>query len=273
MNQLPDLNQFSKNRIRKFLLRWEIVVLAALIFVITFSLSRDFYVALLVGFVTYVGHMVTVFTNWRIAVERAWEAKKKELDKWDFYSRDRDRPWLVFIEKPVVYATERADNMSFYSEWLVIEQGRIIVNPGESTVTDDQVAYQLSNPRTYAWDGSTPKLWIFWLLLIGIPDWWRTLIPHQSVDSKGRLTSSQSFEPITSKATLIHDALYQYLQDIPMAQKEADSLFREILIENGFPRWLASVYYHVVVRLSTKVDQTGLGQPSRFQCNTFNQLH
>ena len=102
MNQLSDLNQFSKNRIRKLLLRREIMVLAALIFVITFSLGLEFRFALLVGFVTYLGYIVTVLTNWRIAAERAWNAKKNELDKWDFYSRDRDRPWLMFIDKPVV---------------------------------------------------------------------------------------------------------------------------------------------------------------------------
>ena len=71
MNQLSDLNQFSKNRIRKLLLRREIMVLAALIFVITFSLGLEFRFALLVGFVTYLGYIVTVLTNWRIAAERA----------------------------------------------------------------------------------------------------------------------------------------------------------------------------------------------------------
>ena len=44
-------------------------------------------------------------------------------------------------------------------------------------------------------------------------------------------------------ASLVHDALYQYLHLIPIAKAQADRLFREMLIDAGITPWTATIYY------------------------------
>lgn len=76
----------------------------------------------------------------------------------------------------------------------------------------------------YAWDGCSPKFCIFDVLL-GTPD--------GVVDSTTKL-------PKTYYASLIHDALYQFLLDgLPFTRREADRCFLRLMGQTGFaPRYL-----------------------------------
>ncbi|MGH2360849.1 MAG: DUF1353 domain-containing protein [bacterium] len=85
--------------------------------------------------------------------------------------------------------------------------------------------------KGYAWDGCTPKL-CFFDIHIGVPD--------GVVDSRTR-------KPKTYYASLVHDALYQFLTDgLPLSRAQADRCFLRLMAETGFAlRWI----FYVAVRL------------------------
>jgi len=96
----------------------------------------------------------------------------------------------------------------------------IVTTDGSITVT-----------KGYAWDGCTPKLCVF-DIQVGVPD--------GVVDFRTR-------KPKTYYASLVHDALYQFVPDgLPLTRAQADRCFLRLMAESGFaPRWI----YYVAVRL------------------------
>ena len=86
-------------------------------------------------------------------------------------------------------------------------------------------------PAGYAWDGCSPKICLF-DIVFGIPD--------GVVDSRTRRAK-------TYYASLVHDAMYQFLLDgLPYRRTQVDACFRRLMAETGFgPRWL----YWAAVRL------------------------
>lgn len=97
---------------------------------------------------------------------------------------------------------------------LIIEQsGRITVSRG------------------YAWNGCSPKVCVLDLLL-GTPEG----VVHASTRKSK-----------TYYASLVHDALYQFLPDgLPLKRRHADAFFLRLLRESDFaPRWV----YWAAVRL------------------------
>ncbi len=85
--------------------------------------------------------------------------------------------------------------------------------------------------KGYAWNGCSPKFCVFDLLL-GTPDG----VVHVETE-----------KPKTYFASLIHDALYQFLRDgLPLRRYHADAFFRRLMKESDFaPRWI----YWVAVRV------------------------
>lgn len=81
----------------------------------------------------------------------------------------------------------------------------------------------------YAWDGCTPKFSVF-DIVFGTPDG----IPNEKTG-----------KPKAYYASLLHDALYQFLDaQLPLKRAQADLVFLEILARDSFaPRW---VYYKAV---------------------------
>ncbi len=200
---------------------------------------------------------------WKTRQRRAREAKKNEEDKWGFHSLERGGPWVNQINYPLVKETAYADGRLFYSEWLIIEDGKIIVNPGKPTVNrsnpnNKTAIYDFADQRTYAWDGCTPKRWFYWLFIVGTPDWWKKTL-HIFTFKKDTSTGDYGPDPKTVNwrqafhASLIHDALYQYLDTIPIAKKDADWLFYDMLIEAGLWRVIARIYHFGVRRFGSWV--------------------
>jgi hypothetical protein len=111
-----------------------------------------------------------------------------------------------------------ADDFAFKDKIGIVRL--ILFRNGKITVT-----------KGYAWDGCSPKFCIF-DILIGTPD--------GVVDSRTR-------KPKTYYASLVHDALYQFLPDgVPLIRKQADGCFLKLMTETGFaPRHI----YHVAVRI------------------------
>lgn len=186
--------------------------------------------------------------GWHERARRAVRAKSKEKGKWGFHSRDRDVPWVAYIEGPLIVQADCAKGKCFYGEWLIIHNGYIIVNPGCSVLSKSRhrVRYFHKMQRTYAWDGCSPKRSWFWVLIIGTPDWWQRKLAITTWSARGALERKEVFWPMTHYASVVHDALYQYLRHIPITPEEADRLFFDMLKECGMRPAIAKVYYWAV---------------------------
>ena len=88
----------------------------------------------------------------------------------------------------------------FVSEWLDISTSGLI------TVK--------ANKEGYSWDGCTPKWSILNLFIVGAPD--------------GHI-DYRTMKAYTYYASLVHDALYQYLDSVPVSKEKIDLLFLEML--------------------------------------------
>ncbi|MEO4048792.1 DUF1353 domain-containing protein [Pseudomonas sp. CAU 1711] len=193
---------------------------------------------------------------------RAEAASQAIQAKWGFVQRDHSGPWLNYIDRPFVRHCPEFAGRYFYGEWLLLHDGWLVVNPGASSVTADgtEVRYDLDRPTTYAWDGCTPKVPFFWLATIGVPDWWDKSHRVQRLCGD-ELCEEEVFWPLAHPASLVHDALYQYLDAAPVAKHEADLLFLRMLREAGMVRPAAFVYY-LCVRLFGAPDVRGPTPPN-----------
>jgi len=86
---------------------------------------------------------------------------------------------------------------------------RLILEPGgRITVT-----------RGYAWNGCSPKFCLF-DLVIGTPD---------------GVVHARTGRPKTYYASMVHDALYQFLEaDSPVTRRQADACFLRLMAESEF---------------------------------------
>ncbi len=124
-------------------------------------------------------------------------------------------PYIFRIKEdyPCPYETGWVLKESFIAEWLEI-----------STTGDVKVK---ANAGGYAWDGCTPKWSVLNLFVIGTPD---GHIDHRTM------------KPYTYRASLVHDALYQYLDTVPVTKAQIDIVFLKML---GDFR-LRKIYYFFV---------------------------
>jgi len=207
------------------------------------------------GAVLYLGFGLPRFHNRRIANQRAREAKRREKQKWGFCSRDREGPWINYIDYPLVVKAACAVGKRFYSEWLIVHDGYVVVNPGPSIVDRERgsVKYDFSSKRAYAWDGCTPKRWFFWVALLGTPDWGLRRLQVKTVGAKGEIETKDVLWQKAHHASLVHDAFYQYLDTVPVAKRDVDKLFNAMLKESGFSPFLAKIY-HLAVRFFGAAD-------------------
>lgn len=202
---------------------------------------------LTIGVIIYLGLGLPRWIGRKERLVRAVKAKESEFQKWGFHSRDREGPWLNYIDKPLVKRAAIAEGKYFYSEWLIIHNGLIVVNPGATRTEPDKelrtVEYDFTKTRTYAWDGCTPKRWFFWFALFGTPDWDEKLEVITTIDAEQNcLVTKNRFWQRAHHASLVHDALYQYLDSIPLSKNDVDELFYQMLIDSGFYPVCARVY-------------------------------
>lgn len=201
------------------------------------------------GVPVYLGVLLPRWVGRRERLRRAAAALAAGEEKWGFASRDHCGPWLNYIDQPFLRRCPEFAGRYFYGEWLVIHDGLLIVNPGHSTVDAQrlEVHYDFDRPTTYAWDGCTPKVPFYWLAIIGVPDWWEK--PHKVLQLHGgEMCEVEVFWPLAHPASLVHDALYQYLNAAPVAKHEADQLFFRMLREAGMA-WPLALSYYLAVRL------------------------
>lgn len=232
--------------------------------------------SLYAGCIVCLGLYLPRQAGWDIRERRAKKSKLAEQQKWGFASRDREGPWINYIDYPLVRQTSVVDNKCFYSDWLVITDGKVIVNPGscEVNLESKTVSYDLTKPNAYAWDGCTPKRLFFWLGLIGTPDWWHGEHAIQAITEQGQLVEKKVFWQLCMHASLVHDALYQYLDTIPLTKVQVDQLFHDMLIEAGMPKLMAKAYHWSVDKFGANdVYPNDAQANSDFSCENFKQLN
>ncbi len=213
-------------------------------------------------------------------IANAKRAKEREVAKWGFHSRDREGPWLNYFEGPLIVKTDIDPKTSFFSDWCIIQDGYVIVNPGRGSIDKEtnDVTYDLDRWRTYAWDGCTPKAWFFWFILIGTPDWYSRKLEGVTVwydaDKEVHYPCRRTyFWPMAHKASVVHDALYQFLDNIPITKNEVDKLFHQLLLESNMPRLLSYGYYLAVKYFGARsVKQVRLSENSPYHSSTYSDL-
>jgi len=123
--------------------------------------------------------------------------------------------WRYRLSAPFTLFAPELGAVSYGCDWLEIRDCR------------------LSIPAGYAWDGCSPSLRLpAWPLLSGgiwLGPWDGPLV------SDGR--------PVTWRATLVHDALCQFREDIQGLDKAATvRLFARMLNNDGAPGWMQRLY-------------------------------
>ena len=173
-----------------------ITIIGAVVLLLTYQLYPELILfTVLLGLIIYLGFILPGFVGKQTREERAYKSKLSEYNKWRFQSRDREGPWINYIDFPLLKYTQYADNKRFYSEWLIIHDGLLIINPGPSKVnlTANKAGYDYKIRRTYSWDGCTPKKWFYWFLLIGTPDLWHKLESITYLNSNNQIDTRVVF--------------------------------------------------------------------------------
>lgn len=129
--------------------------------------------------------------------------------KW-LYRLDKNFSWQSKLDIKEDYAFKDKNG----TVRLILEQG------GKITVTKD-----------YAWNGCSPKF-CFCDILFGTPE---------------GVVDAGTEKPKTYYASLVHDAMYQFLPDgLPVTRADADQCFLLLMQKTGFrPRFI----YYLAVRL------------------------
>jgi hypothetical protein len=145
--------------------------------------------------------------------------------------------WLYRLEEDFTWPSKHATGtrLLFRDKKGVV---RLILEPdGRITVT-----------KGYAWNGCSPKV-CFWDFLVGTPEG----VVHAVTEKRK-----------TYFASLLHDALYQFIPDgLPLKRRHADRIFRDLLRESDFapwlPYWLAVYAFGWIVMRSTRVKRQTSG--------------
>jgi len=107
----------------------------------------------------------------------------------------------VFIIREDVQYTCKLLQRDFENDWIRMDL------LGDVTIKG-------SNGDGYTWDGCSPKVNVCDLFFLGTPD--------------GRI-STKTGKPCTYYASLIHDTLYQFIDEIGISRREADRVFLHYL--------------------------------------------
>lgn len=252
-----------------------LVIGAILILFLIFSNPSLILTFVILGFILCLGFCLSRHVGWQTRENRTLSAKINELDKWGFASRDREGPWFNYIEYPLIYKSPLTIDKYFYSDWLVIQNGLIIVNPGNKTLCVKKkyasLQFKCSSYLCVGW--FPPKRLFYWFALIGTPDWWHKAHKITIPSPTAELIDKTVFWQIALHASLVHDALYQYLDSIPMAKQDVDKLFYTMLLNAQLPAFIAHIYLFAVTKWGVKdaVDSVP-ARNSSFSCDTFNNL-
>lgn len=119
--------------------------------------------------------------------------------------------YLFTLKSFFKYAHPRLKGEFYKGQWLEINRDGV-----------------LTIPAGYSWDGCTPKFKIFGRV-IGVPDGPK---------------DPETGQPQTYYASLVHDALYQFIGLHGISRADIDLIFLDMLTAAGFKQ--ARLYYRAV---------------------------
>lgn len=141
------------------------------------------------------------------------------------------------MSKPYLWTLEEDYHVSL-GFTIAIEKMDFHDNKGNKWMTIDYDT--LTIYKDYSWDGCSPKFKIGGKIF-GI--WDGTKIAHIINGDEIDVDSQMKY------ASLIHDVMYQFLDDIPLSRKDVDSIFlKDALNANFIFSWL----YYCFVRVFGK---------------------
>lgn len=125
----------------------------------------------------------------------------------------------------------RADTAFSWDSGLAIDDDRVFYDERGTVRFIIEQTGRMTVTSGYAWNGCSPKVCIL-DLLVGTPD---------------GVVHVRTGRPKTYFASMVHDALYQFLQaDSPISRRQADACFLRLMAESEFSlRWV----YWAAVRL------------------------
>ena len=125
----------------------------------------------------------------------------------------------------------RADRNFAWDSGITVPQDQAFLDATGTIRLIIETNGRMTVTRGYAWNGCSPKV-CFFDLLIGTPD--------GVIDPDTR-------RPKTYFASMVHDALYQFLRaESPISRRQADHCFLRLMAESHFkPRYV----YWIAVRL------------------------
>lgn len=124
------------------------------------------------------------------------------------------KTWRYQLDRAFRHGSPHLLGVSYSNEWIDIRHGAILIHRG------------------YAWDGCSPAVRLPGGIWLGTPD--------GPLMADGR--------PQTFCASLVHDALCQWADEIPIRQAATLGVFEELLQEAGFPGWRIWLYVQAVKR-------------------------
>lgn len=120
--------------------------------------------------------------------------------------------YRYLLEQDWSYQHDNFQGISKQHPWFTLEKGLLTVH------------------KNYAWDGCSPKMYIFGVCTIGTPD--------------GAMRFGR---PWTYYASLVHDVLCQFRHDLPLTKHQVVEVFDDQLNASSFP--LRHLYTWVVNHL------------------------
>ena len=129
----------------------------------------------------------------------------------------------------------RADRNFTWDSGLLIPEDQVFLDATGKVRLIIEATGHLTVTRGYSWNGCSPKF-CFFDLLIGTPD---------------GVVDAETGRPKTYFASMVHDALYQFLRaDSPISRPQADRCFLRLMAGSHFS--LRHIYW-VAVRLLGRV--------------------
>jgi hypothetical protein len=146
------------------------------------------------------------------------------------YFGQPENSWRYALSYDYGMHSRHLRGVRFGNEWLIIKDGDLVIKAG------------------YAWDGCSPCVSILGLFYAGPPD-------------GAQLVGN----PATYHASLVHDALCQFRDEVPISKAISVAVFRELLDEARFP--LARVYATAVALFGPQMFLLDSSLPQRIEAS------
>lgn len=121
-------------------------------------------------------------------------------------------PWIYQLQEDYTVYSKHLEGVEYENQWILITGGSITIR------------------RHYAWDGCTPKYFLPVFGWVGVSD--------GPINDAGY--------PQAYHASLVHDALCQFRNNILINKESTLNIFKEMLVTDGFSQLRATIYTKAV---------------------------